>query len=77
MAKKLNSMRLLDSEGVSYEVLRFPETIHAAQGVADHFGLPVSQVYKTLVLLNGKNTPILVMAPADRDIEIKRLARLL
>jgi hypothetical protein len=31
MAKKLNSMRLLDREGIAYEVLRFPDTIHSAR----------------------------------------------
>ncbi len=77
MAKKLNSMRLLDTKGVAYEVLRFPETIHSAQGVADYFGLPVSQVYKTLVLMTAQNNPVLVMAPADQDIRIKRLAQAL
>ena len=51
MAKKLNSMRALDREGIDYEVLRFPDTIHSAQGVADHFQISAAQVFKTLVLM--------------------------
>jgi Cys-tRNA(Pro)/Cys-tRNA(Cys) deacylase len=75
MAKKLNSMRALDADGIAYEVLHFPATIHSAQAVAKHFRLPVSQVYKTLVLLTAKKTPILVMAPADQELRIKPLAQ--
>ena len=77
MAKKLNSMRLLDSEGVSYDVLDFPETIHSAQDVAEYMGVAASDVYKTLVLITAKNTPILVMVPADHDLQVKRLAQVI
>ena len=34
MVKKLNSMRWLETQGVLYEVLSFPDTIHSAVGVA-------------------------------------------
>ena len=77
MAKKLNSMRLLDRKGIAYEVLHFPETIHSALDVADHFGIPASQVYKTLVLITAKRTPILVIVPANQHIEIKHLGKIL
>jgi hypothetical protein len=40
MAKKLNSMRWLEAQGVRYEVLSFPDTIHSAVGVAAYYGLP-------------------------------------
>ncbi len=77
MAKKLNSMRILDSEGVSYDVLDFPDTIHSAQEVAEYFGVATSDVYKTLVLITAKKTPILVMVPADHDLQVKRLAQVI
>lgn len=77
MAKKLNSMRFLDREGVSYDVLHFPATIHSAQGVAEHAGVAASDVYKTLVLMTAKKTPILVMLPADHDLQVKRLAQVI
>lgn len=77
MAKKLNSMRFLDREGVSYDVLHFPETIHAAPDVAAHLGIAMSDVYKTLVLITAKQTPILVMIPADHDLQVKRLAQVI
>jgi Cys-tRNA(Pro)/Cys-tRNA(Cys) deacylase len=78
MAKKLNSMRLLDREGVHYDVFEFPDTIHAAQGVAEYARVAMSDVYKTLVLITAKTTPILIMVPADHDLQVKRrLARVL
>ncbi len=77
MAKKLNSMRALDSEGVNYDVLNFPDTIHSAQEVAEHFGLAVSEVYKTLVLITSQKTPILMMMPADQELQVKRLGRVI
>jgi Cys-tRNA(Pro)/Cys-tRNA(Cys) deacylase len=75
MAKKLNSMRALDADGIAYDVLHFPDTIHSAQAVAEHFGIPAAQVYKTLVLLTSKKNPILIMAPADQELRIKPLAQ--
>ena len=77
MAKKLNSMRLLEAYGVPYEAIRFPDTIHSASGVADHFGLPASQVYKTLVVLRLEGKPLLVMIAGDREIQLRQLARAL
>jgi Cys-tRNA(Pro)/Cys-tRNA(Cys) deacylase len=77
MAKKLNSMRFLDSKGVSYDVFNFPDTIHAAQDVAAHIGVATSEVYKTLVLMTAKQTPILVMVPADHVLQVKRLAQII
>ena len=77
MAKKLKSMRFLDSEGVSYDVLAFPDTIHSAQDVAEYVGVAASDVYKTLVLITAKHTPILVMVPADHELQLKRLAQVL
>ena len=76
MAKKLNSMRLLDRHGIAYEVLRFPDTIHSAQGVAEHVGVPAVQVYKTLVLMNARHKPLLVMVAADQAVRVKRVGQI-
>jgi Cys-tRNA(Pro)/Cys-tRNA(Cys) deacylase len=77
MPKKLNSMRLLETYGVPYEAMYFPDTIHSARGVADHFGLPAWQVYKTLVVLPPQGKPLLVMVAGDREIQLRRLAQAL
>ncbi len=74
MVKKLNSMRVLEAQGVRYEVLSFPDTIHSAVGVAAYYGLPPAQVYKTLVVVLAQGKPALVLIAGDREIQLKRLA---
>ena len=74
MVKKLNSMRVLEAQGVHYEVLSFPDTIHSAVGVAAYYGLPPAQVYKTLVVVLAQGKPALVLIAGDREIQLKRLA---
>ena len=77
MVKKLNSMRVLETRGVQYEVLSFPDTIHSAIDVAAYHGLPPAQVYKTLVIVLSQGKPALVLVASDREIQLKRLARAL
>jgi Cys-tRNA(Pro)/Cys-tRNA(Cys) deacylase len=77
MIKKLHSMRMLEAQGVRYEVLSFPDTIHSAVGVAAYYGLPPAQVYKTLVVVLSQSQPALVLIAGDREIQLKRLAQAL
>ncbi|OGO41380.1 MAG: hypothetical protein A2Z04_07385 [Chloroflexi bacterium RBG_16_57_9] len=72
---KTNSMRVLDAHKTPYEVYTYDPEIHSADGVAAVLGLPASQVYKTLVVLHEKGKPLLVMVAADRELDLKRLAR--
>lgn len=75
MAKKLNSMRVLESASVAFEALTYPESIHSADGVADYLGLPRAQVFKTLVVERPEGgKPLLVMLAGDRELDIKKLA---
>ena len=75
--KKLNSMRVLEAQGVRYEVLSFPDTIHSAVGVATYYGLPPAQVYKTLVIVLSQGQPALVLIAGDRELQLKQLAQAL
>lgn len=74
MPEKLNSMRILEQQKVSYIVREFPDTIHSADGVADHFGLPREWVYKTLVVLPNTGKPMLVMVSGSRELDLRKLA---
>ncbi|GAC1635139.1 MAG: hypothetical protein NVS4B2_22430 [Chloroflexota bacterium] len=47
---KTNAMRLLDQRGISYVAHRYNDSITTAAGVAGALGVPVDQVFKTLVL---------------------------
>jgi Cys-tRNA(Pro)/Cys-tRNA(Cys) deacylase len=75
MAQKLNSMRLLESQQIPYEVVEYDDSIHDAEVVAEVLGVPVWMVYKTLVVqLEGETKPILVMVAADRTLDLKKVA---
>ena len=73
---KTNTMRLLESKGIAYKAHYFSSDIHSALEVANVVGLPPSQVFKTLVVLpeGGKPRPLLAIVPADRELDLKKLA---
>ncbi len=75
--EKTLAMRILEGQGVPYEVVAFPESIHDALGVAQHAGLPAEQVYKTLVVLADDPAfkPMLIMVAANRALDLKKVAR--
>jgi Cys-tRNA(Pro)/Cys-tRNA(Cys) deacylase len=73
--EKTNSMRVLEANGVPYDVVTFPEDIHSATGVADAVGVAYHQVYKTLTVLRPQGKPILVMIAGHRELNLKRLAK--
>lgn len=71
-----NVTRWLDARGIAYTVHEFPAEKYSAEETAALLGAPEDHVYKTLVVLRedkGKK-PILVMAPAGREISLKALA---
>jgi len=72
---KTNSMRLLESHGISYRVHRFSPHIHSAEAVAEVLGVPAYEVFKTLVVMRPKGRPLLVMVPGDATLDLKRLAK--
>jgi Cys-tRNA(Pro)/Cys-tRNA(Cys) deacylase len=71
-----NVTRLLDSRRIAYQVFEFSAEKHSAEETAALLGVPADHVYKTLVVLReGKSRkPLLVMAPAGRDVDLKALA---
>jgi Cys-tRNA(Pro)/Cys-tRNA(Cys) deacylase len=77
MMKKLNSLRVLEAQGMRYEVLSFPDTIRSAVGVATYYGLSSAQVYKTLVVVLSQGKPALVLIAGDRELQLKLLAQAL
>jgi Cys-tRNA(Pro)/Cys-tRNA(Cys) deacylase len=71
-------MRLLDARQIAYRATVYDPSgaFHSAEEAASLIEAPVEQVYKTLVVLRDalKGKPILVMIPADREVDLKRLA---
>lgn len=75
---KLNSQRFLESQKIAYETLAYAydaDDPPDAGEVARRIGLPPGLVYKTIVLAGASHgRPVLVMLPADRQIDLKRCA---
>ncbi|MFI3266700.1 MAG: Cys-tRNA(Pro) deacylase [Rikenellaceae bacterium] len=80
MAKKLNktnAARLLDKAGISYELIPYevdPENL-AATHVAEQLGEDVAQVFKTLVLRGDKNGIFVCAIPGDKELDLKKAAK--
>lgn len=72
---RTNAMRALDARGVPYDVVAFAPDVRSAVGVAESAHVPAREVFKTLVVVRPKGRPLLVMAPGDRSVDLKRLAR--
>lgn len=77
MAIKTNVTRLLDSRKVHYETHEYDGSLfHSAEEVAALIGVPLEQVYKTIVVLReekGKK-PLLVMIAANHEVDLRKLA---
>jgi Cys-tRNA(Pro)/Cys-tRNA(Cys) deacylase len=73
---KTNALRLLTSRKVSFQAFTFSDEVHSAEGAAQAMGVPVEQVYKTLVVLRERphTRPLLVIVPGDGQIELRKLA---
>lgn len=77
---RTNTMRLLESHKVEYEVFTFSPDIHSATEVAEVLGLPPQTVYKTLVVQRAagvsvrQGRPLLVMTPGDEQMDLQTLA---
>lgn len=74
---KTLAMRLLEGKKVSYEAVTYDAGERDAEKIALQLGVPPGQVFKTLVVaapLNGK--PLLIIIPANRQLDLKKLAKL-
>jgi Cys-tRNA(Pro)/Cys-tRNA(Cys) deacylase len=70
-------MRVLEGQGVAYEVLSYPDTIHDAVELAHIVGLPPENVYKTLVVQADDPgfKPMLIMIAANSSLDLKKTAK--
>lgn len=87
--KKTNALRALDAHKIQYETVVYDQAgeFHSADEVAELIGVPVEEVYKTLVVLRdtsasgqsstgrGAPKPLLVMVAADRELDLRALAK--
>jgi Cys-tRNA(Pro)/Cys-tRNA(Cys) deacylase len=74
---KTNAARILESLGITFSFREYevdPEDLSAVN-VARKIGLPVEQVFKTLLTLTGPDQHAFAVIPGDAELDFKKLAR--
>jgi Cys-tRNA(Pro)/Cys-tRNA(Cys) deacylase len=76
MSEKTNAMRLLDHAGIEYALHTYPldEGDISAERVAELLGMPPERIFKTLIVLGDRSGPMLVLAPAGTEVDLRALA---
>ena len=74
---KTNVMRLLSAAGINYSVKEYPvdESDLSAQHAAELLGMPVEQVFKTLVLRGASGAYFVCCVPGGAELDLKKTAR--
>lgn len=75
---KTNAARALDRLGIAYEIREYevdPEDL-SAEKVAAGIGMPLEQVFKTLVVRGDRRGVLLAVLAGDAELDLKALARL-
>lgn len=77
MSAKTNAMRVLEAEAVEFEVCSYQldDDEFSAENAAQALGLPLEQVFKTLVVRGDRSGPMVALLPAGTEIDFKRLAQ--
>jgi Cys-tRNA(Pro)/Cys-tRNA(Cys) deacylase len=75
----LVALRRLRQRQIEYELVEFDPAIRSAGDVAGASGYSAQEVFKTLVLKpeSPSPRPVLAMAPASSELDLKRVAALL
>jgi Cys-tRNA(Pro)/Cys-tRNA(Cys) deacylase len=74
---KTNAARILEGLGIPYTLQEYevdPEDLSAIN-VAGKIGLPVEQVFKTLLTVMGPDQYAFAVIPGDAELDFKKLAR--
>jgi len=78
MSHKTNAARILDQSKISYDLKEYivDESDLSAVAVARKVGLPIEQIYKTLVARGDKTGVIVACIQGDHELHLKGLALL-
>ena len=74
--QKTNAARILDRLGISYELLTYPvdESDLSAIHVAEVTGIPLGQLYKTLVVRGDRTGIFMAVIPGGAELDLKAAA---
>jgi len=76
--KKTNAARILDKLKITYKLIAYPvdENDLSAVHVAQLTGIPVEQLFKTIVLRGDKTGLFVCIVPGDEEVYLKHVASL-
>ncbi len=75
LAVKTRAMQILDAARLPYDVRAYQEDELGAAEAAEKLGLPLAQVFKTLVLRGDRSGVLLACLPGTATLSLKALAK--
>ena len=69
-----NVTRMLQARKVAFTAYETPAEKLGAEETARLLGLPLAQVFKTIVIMRERGKPILAVLPGDREADLRRVA---
>jgi len=74
--KKTNAVRILDQQKINYALVEYTvdESDLSAIHLAETAGIPIDEVYKTLVLEGDKTGHFICVVPGGEEIDLKKAA---
>lgn len=74
--KKTNAARILEKLKIDYEIFEYQvdENDLSAENVAGKVGIPLDQIFKTLVVRGDKTGIVVACIPGDGQLDLKTLA---
>lgn len=70
-------MRVLDGKKTTYQTIAYDDQLRDAVEIAEQIGAAPNSVFKTLVVTRPTGKPLLVMVAADKQLDLKLLAKAL
>ena len=78
MAEKTNATRILERQGINFDVIEYkvdPENLDAVH-VAEELKEDIKTVFKTLVLQGDKNGYFVCVIQGDKEVDLKKAAKI-
>lgn len=78
MADKTNATRILERQGIKFDLVEYkvdPENLDAIH-VANELNEDIATVFKTLVLTGDKNGYFVCVIQGDKEVDLKKAAKL-
>jgi len=74
--KKTNATRILDKLKIDYQIIEYQVDMSdlSAEHVSRDIGIPLGQIFKTLVAQGDKTGEMVACVPGDKELNLKKFA---